>query len=174
MVVDNIDDYQIFRKAQTGKSHLEYIPQVASGSVLYTSRNRDVAVDLVGDPISVPPMSVEEARMLLGDRTRGTSTEAEQDMLITELDRLPLVIKQAASYMTKRHKTIPQYLSLLQDGEVSQLKLLAHNFVDVGGEATSFNSVTVTWIISFQQIKSENLRAANLLFLMSFLDRQSM
>lgn len=131
-------------------------------------------MDLVGDPISVPPMSVEEARMLLGDRIRGTSTETEQDTLITELDQLPLAITQAASYMTKRRKTITQYLSLLQDGEVSQVKLLAHNFLDVGREAATFNSVTMTWIISFQQIKSENPRAANLLFLMSFLDRQSM
>ena len=173
MVIDNVDDSQMFRKTRTGKSHLEYIPQVANGSVLYTSRNRDVAVDLVGNPISVPPMSIEEARMLLGERVRGASTEAEQDMLLTELDNLPLAIAQAASYMTKRRKTIPQYLKLLQDGEASQLKLLAHDFFDVGREAASFNSVTMTWTVSFQQIESENPRAANLLLLMSLLDRQS-
>ncbi len=117
---------------------------MANGSVLYTSRNRDVAVDLVGNPISVPLMSVEEARMLLGERVRGASTEAEQDMLLIELDNLPLAIAQAASYMTKRRKTIPQYLKLLRDGEAAQLKLLAHDFFEVGREAAISNSVTVT------------------------------
>jgi hypothetical protein len=118
-------------------------------------------------------MSIEEARMLLGERVRGASTEAEQDILLTELDNLPLAIAQAASYMTKRRKTIPQYLKLLQDGEASQMKLLAHDFFDVGREAATFNSVIMTWTVSFQQIKSENPRAANLLLLMSLLDRQS-
>lgn len=174
MIVDNVDDSQIFRETRTGKSPFEYIPQVASGSILYTSRNRDVAVDLVGDPISVPPMSPEEARMLLGDRIRGTSTIAEQDMLLAELDQLPLAIMQAVSYMAKRRKTIRQYLRLLLDGEASQLKLLAHDFVDVGNESAPFRSVKMAWIISFQQIKFENPRAADILFLMGFLDRQSM
>ena len=173
MIVDNVDDSQIFRNMRTGKSPFEYIPQVANGSVLYTSRNRDVAVDLAGDPITVPPMSGQEARMLLGDRTRGISTEAEQDALIAELDQLPLAITQAASYMNKRRKTIPQYLKLLQHGEPSRLKLLAHDFLGVGRETAPYNSVTMTWFISFQQIKSESPRAADLLSLMSFLDRQS-
>lgn len=150
-----------------------YRPKVADGSILFTSRNRDVSIDLVGDPITVEPLSPEEARRLLGDRTTGTSTDEEKDKVLAELDHLPLAITQAASYMTKRNKTVSQYLVQYQDSERSRVKLLEHRFVDTGREARSLESVATTWLMSFQQIKSENPRAANLLFVMSLMDRQS-
>lgn len=118
-------------------------------------------------------MSPEEARRLLGDRTTGTSTDEEKDKVLAELDHLPLAITQAASYMTKRNKTVSQYLVQYQDSERSRVKLLEHRFVDTGREARSLESVATTWLMSFQQIKSENPRAADLLFIMSLMDRQS-
>ncbi|KAH6664032.1 hypothetical protein B0J14DRAFT_523480 [Halenospora varia] len=172
MVVDNVDDAQIFARMPSGKSPLEYLPKLAGGSILFTSRNRDVAMDLANDPITVTPLSVEEARMLLRERTNRTSTDAEMDALLHELDYLPLAITQAASYMTKRNKTVSQYLALFRDSETSRIKLLEHQFVDAGREAKSLESVATTWFISFQHIKSQNPRVANLLFLMSLMDRQ--
>lgn len=146
---------------------------MGNGSILYTSRNRDVTLNLVNDPITIPSLSVQEARKLLSERTKRASTDAEKDLLLTELDHLPLAITQAASYMTKRNKTVSQYLTLFREGEASRVKLLEHQFVDTGREAKSLESVATTWLMSFQQIKSENPRAANILFLMSFMDRQS-
>jgi tetratricopeptide (TPR) repeat protein len=146
-------------------------PQVANGLILYTSRNRDVCMDLVGEKhtISVSPLDAAEARLLFGESTRQTSTQEEQDALLTELGHLPLAIKQAASFMTKRHKTIAQYLNLFRDSEQSTIALLNHMFVDT--EAVS--SVSTAWMISFKFIKAENPQAARLLFLMSLMDRDS-
>jgi len=147
-------------------------PQVANGKILYTSRNRDVSVDLVGEEhtLTVSPLGALEARLLFGESTRLASTRDEQDELLTELGYLPLAIKQAASFMTKRHKTISQYLQLFQDSEQSTIALLNHIFVDT--EAAS--SVSTTWLTSFKFIQAENPHAARLLYLMSLMDRDSM
>jgi tetratricopeptide (TPR) repeat protein len=128
-------------------------------------------VDLVGEKytITVSSLGAAEARLLFGESTRRTSTQEEQDKLLTELGHLPLAIKQAASFMTKRHKTIPQYLSQFRDSEQSTITLLNHMFVDT--EAAS--SVSTAWLISFNFIQAENPRAARLLFLMSLMDRDS-
>ena len=146
---------------------------MAQGAILYTSRNRDVSIDLVGCPINVPPLTSQEARLLLGERTRSESTEAEQELLLTELDYLPLAITQAASYMKKRRKTVSQYLQLFQGSDESRIRLLGHTFVDIGRETSTSDSVSATWLISFRYIKSENPGAAELLFLMSLMDRES-
>ncbi|KAE9372564.1 TPR-like protein [Stipitochalara longipes BDJ] len=171
MIIDNADDAHIFDKTENGKSALEYLPQIGKGSILYTSRNRDVSLDLVGDEhiITVSPLCAVEARLLFGESTRLTSTQDEQDALLTELGHLPLAIKQAASFMTKRHKTISQYLKLFRDSEQSTIALLNHMFVDT--EAAS--SVSTAWLISFKFIQAENPQAARLLFLMSLMDRDS-
>ncbi|KAK0105105.1 hypothetical protein ONS95_004532 [Cadophora gregata] len=173
MVVDNVDDNEVFEKMTSGKSPFEYLPKIANAIILFTSRNRDICLNLVNDPIIVEPLSRDFARKLLGDRTKGDSTDEEKDILLAELDHLPLAITQAASYMAKRNKSVPQYLLLFQDSERSRVKLLEHKFVDTGREARSLESIATTWLMSFEQIKSENPRAANLLFTMSLMSRQS-
>jgi len=64
MIVDNVDEVQTFFKERLfGKPIVEYIPQSAKGSVLYTSRNGDIGVDLTADrnPILIPSMEFKEA-----------------------------------------------------------------------------------------------------------------
>ncbi|KAK5309438.1 hypothetical protein LTR70_010288 [Exophiala xenobiotica] len=63
MIIDNVDDkHVLFEKTDTDKSLLEYIPQTRKGSILYTSRNRDVGIDLIQDePIEVTFMDEAEA-----------------------------------------------------------------------------------------------------------------
>lgn len=129
-------------------------------------------MDLVGHPIHVPPMSLEEARMLLGDCIEGDII-SEQDVLLQELENLPLAIMQAVSFMVKRRKTITQYLELFRHSEASRQTLLEHKFVSIGRQAASFDSVAATWTMSFQQIHSENASATDLLYLMSLFDRES-
>lgn len=128
-------------------------------------------MDLVGEKhtIIVSPLSAAEARLLFGESTRQTSTQEEQDTLVTELGHLPLAVKQAASFMTKRHMTISQYLRHFRDSEQSTITLLSHMFVDM--EAGS--SVSTAWLISFKFIEAENHQATRLLFLMSLMDRDS-
>jgi hypothetical protein len=174
MIVDNVDDGSMFFEERNffGKTLSEYIPQSSKGSVLFTTRNRDLGVDITPDqdPIDVPLMSLEEARTLLGDKIRGESTEIEQLELLEELDYLPLAITQAAAFMAKRRNTVSQYIGLYQQSDSRKIQLLSHKFADSRREASPMESVVTTWVISFEYIRTENPRAADLLSLMSCLD----
>lgn len=176
MIVDNVDDRNMFFETFTyaGKALREYIPQSFKGSILYTTRNRDIGVDLALDrvPITVPSMDAEEAQALLGQRIRAESTETEQLELFGELVYLPLAISQAAAFMAKRRKSVAEYIKLYRGSESTRIKLLGQRFNYHGREVRPLESVVTTWWISFNYIKTENPRAAEILSTMSFLDQQ--
>ncbi|KAH8665059.1 hypothetical protein BGZ60DRAFT_565234 [Tricladium varicosporioides] len=174
MIVDNVDDDHVFKPLSNGKSLFDYLPKsaLAKGSILYTSRSRDISLDLAEDPINVPPLSPEEGLRLL-QTSDETATIESKNALLQELDYLPLAIMQAVSFMIKRKKTILQYLELFHHSEELRLTLLKHKFISQGRQTATFDSVAATWIVSFQQIRSEDLEASNLLCLMSLLDRDS-
>ena len=176
MIVDNVDDRNMFFETFTyaGKALREYIPQSFKGSILYTTRNRDIGMDLALDrvPITVPSMDVQEAQALLGQRIRAESTETEQLELFGELVYLPLAISQAAAFMAKRRKSVAEYIRLYRGSESTRIKLLGQRFNYHGREARPLESVVTTWWISFNYIKTENPRAAEILSTISFLDQQ--
>lgn len=176
MVVDNVDDASVFYEQRLlGKSMAEYVPQTPNGRILYTTRSRDIAVDLSSDrdPIQVGFMSTEEANELLDKSIRDASSSDERLDLLQELDYLPLAITQAMAYMAKRRISMVQYLELFKASDVAKIRLLNHEFSDHGREGRASDSVAKTWMISFDLLKSNHPRAADLLSSMSFLDRQS-
>ena len=176
MIVDNVDDRNMFFDTLTdaGKALREYIPQSSRGSILYTTRNRDIGMDLALDraPITVPSMDAQEAQALLGQRLIAETPETEQLELLEELVYLPMAIAQAAAFMTKRRKSVAEYIKHYRGSESTRIRLLGQRFNYHGREARSLDSVVTTWWISFNYIKTENPRAAELLSIMSFLDRQ--
>ena len=109
MIIDNVDSVEaFFNKPLHGKPLVEYVPQSAKGSVLYTSRNRDIGVDLTldRDPVMVSSMSSKEALQMFSKDLTSHSTVEERKALLEELDHLPLAITQAVAYMAKRRKSI--------------------------------------------------------------------
>jgi hypothetical protein len=62
-------------------------------------------------------MTMAEGLSLLRGRIDGRSTMEELSELLEELEYLPLAITQAAAFMTKRRKTIPQYLDLYRKSD---------------------------------------------------------
>ena len=176
MIFDNVDDSGFFEElTSTGKTLREYVPQSKNGTIIYTTRNRDIGIDLSAerDPIFVPSMELEEARDLLGKRTRAESTMEEQLELLDALVYLPLAISQAVAFMVKRNKSVTEYMKLYSQSESARIKLLGQRFNSHGREARPLESVVTTWWISFNHIKSENFRAAELLSVMSFMDNQN-
>lgn len=176
MVVDNVDNASDFFEMQLlRKSMYEYVPQSSNGSVLYTTRNRDIAVDLASDqdPIDVGSLSTEEANQLLDKYVRDASTGDERLEFLQALNCIPLAITQAVAFMAKRRKSITQYLELFEKSDTAKARLLNYEFSDHGREARALDSVARTWMISFNLIKSNHPRAADLISLMSFLDPQS-
>ena len=177
MIFDNVDDRNTFFETYTyaGKALREYVPQSSKGSILYTTRNMDIGMDLALDrsPITVPSMDAQEALALLGQRIRAESAETEQLDLLEELVYLPLAISQAAAFMAKRRKSVAEYVKLYRDSESTRIRLLGQRFNYHGREARPLESVVTTWWVSFNYIKTENPRAAEILSMMSFMDQQA-
>ena len=177
MILDNVDDRNMFFEnySYAGKALREYVPQSSKGSIIYTTRNMDIGMDLAlnRSPINVPSMDADEALALLGQTIRAESTETEQLDLLEELVYLPLAISQAAAFMAKRHKSVAEYVKLYRDNESTRIRLLGQRFNYHGREARPLESVVTTWWVSFDCIKTENPRAANILSMMSFMDQQA-
>jgi Tetratricopeptide repeat len=177
MIVDNVDDASFFgRNKSTDRALSDYVPKGPKGSILYTTRSRDVAMDLTPDknPIGIPFMNPTEARALLGGNFLGLTPEQIIMELLEELDRLPLAIAQASAYIQKRQMGVAEYLETYRNSNSFKIVFLSHEFVDQskGPDAKPKDSVAATWMLSFNYIKSVNSRAADLLCLISFLDRQ--
>lgn len=187
MILDNADDKDVFfdqrptansqiPEAQRSSGPLiTYLPQTSrGGSVLITSRNRDVAfrlTDSVKNLIDVPYMSKEDAVALLCKKLPDDqSSDEEKFELVELLEYLPLAITQAASYISAKRTrmTIARYSNILRKNE----DILLRDMGDLRRDPTIPSSVLLTWHISFDQINEENRPAAELLFLMSVLDRQ--
>lgn len=175
LVVDNADDAKLLLD-KTTSSLAQYLPSNKNGSILFTTRNRGVAVDLVGtqpeDIITVGEMDRDEARQLL---TMGLKDEQVRDAastasLLDLLANLPLAIKQATSYMAKTGITITRYLDDYRssNADESMAKLLSRDFEDRTRYRGTNNPVATTWLISFEHISRDNQLAAEYLRLICF------
>ncbi|KAF2239753.1 TPR-like protein [Viridothelium virens] len=201
MIIDNADDVDVFTCRSAGgrgsgdefasraaSTLLDSIPQSSNGSILITSRSRDVAFRLTGDYaniIGVRPMDQAHALTLLRNQLKGSFGRdyTEQDgmgqedatALVAALDYMPLAISQAAAYISQRapRATVSKYLQGLREGDRDRAKLLQMDLGDTRRDGTASNSIITTWQISFEHIRRERPSATRLLSLMSFFNRQS-
>ena len=176
MVVDNLDDRAGFLEgsehSETEKALCEYVPQSARGTILYTTRSRDIGIDLSPkrDPIMVQCLNFDEAQALLGESLVSRTSEDDQLALFKSLAYFPLAISQATAFMIKRRKRVADYLNLLQDNSTRSQILSQRGYHHDRAERSS-ESIVSTWWVTFRLIQRENARAAELLAMMSLLDR---
>ncbi|RGP77945.1 kinesin light chain [Fusarium longipes] len=186
LVLDSADDSDVFlKKASEGNNDerklIEYLPHSQNGSILITTRNRDLAFRLAGPHESVHevgPMTQEEAMRLLENRL-GTLSDANAAAdLVRSLDLVPLAISQAAAYIRMRQPrtSLERYLGEFRQSESKRAWLLSNDAGDLrrdlrqdGGAS---NAILITWQVSFDEIRSKDPSAADLLSLMSFFNRQ--
>ena len=180
IILDNADDQKVFfglrivNAIRCGPPLFLYLPQTSKGRVIITSRNRNAAFRLSNAPeliIDVSPMGAEDAKNLLKRKLpHDQSSDTEIMKLLETLEHLPLAITQAAAYIGMNHTrlTVSKYLAYLRKNE----KILLKDMGDLRRDHDVPNSGLKTWQISFDQIKSYHPQAANLLSLMSVLDRQ--
>jgi tetratricopeptide (TPR) repeat protein len=190
MIIDNADDLNVFscpsdrRKgskddvsSNAAATLLESLPQSPNGSILITSRSRDVAFRLTGsyaDIIRVHPMDQAHALALLRNKLEGSFEQDDAVALVEALDYMPLAITQAAAYISQRapRATVSRYLQDLRNGDRDRAKLLDMDIGDSRRDGTASNSIIATWKISFEHIRRERPSATRLLSLMSLFDRQ--
>jgi tetratricopeptide (TPR) repeat protein len=194
MVVDNADDADVFFSpplsaqaagaadpSEAAELLSDFLPQSPNGSVLVTSRSRDVAYRLTGSHASiveVKPMEEDDALALLQKKLRlraDAAIDAEKAKeLVQALDRMPLAITQAAAFVVQRapRMTIARYLDELHKSDRGRAKLLKQDVGDSRRDGRASNSIIATWQISFEHIRRAAPAAARLLSLMSLFDRQ--
>ncbi|KAJ5946197.1 hypothetical protein N7454_003036 [Penicillium verhagenii] len=164
------------------KALIEYIPLSQNGSVIITSRSREVALKMVHfkDIIDVNPMERSKALDLLRN-TLNKSEDLDQSedslssqQLVKELDFMPLAIVQAASFIRERgcRYSVTQYLQEFQESDREAIKLLKKEASNLNRVPEAKNSILVTWQISFDYIRHTKPSAADLLSLMSLFDRE--
>ncbi|KAJ6133755.1 hypothetical protein N7523_000077 [Penicillium sp. IBT 18751x] len=191
LVLDNVDDDELLRKPlatrtdtqENGQNHvltqppLSYLLGSSNGSIIVTSRNKRVALEIAGqtkDLIDVQPMNMTEAVDLMQNKLDSYTERADVLQLVEELEYMPLAIVQAASYITHRSPrcSIAQYLDKLRQSDRHAAKLLNHEGLHTFRDWEAKNSILLTWQISFDHIRRIRQTAADLISLMSFFDWQ--
>ena len=192
MVVDNADNRDVVFGAWSGemngpaatpsrnKSMSDYLPVSSNGSIVVTSRNREVleGLDICDeDRLDVGPMEVHVAQALLRRKLKRAERESVSEdgmKLVQELDCIPLAIAEAAAYINQRtpRVTVSRYLELLVNDDTEKTKLLAKAIRDPRRDGRASSSVIATWFVSFEHIRQTRRSAAGLLSLMSLFDRE--
>jgi tetratricopeptide (TPR) repeat protein len=181
LVVDNADDIELlFGKAETtsdcvtASSLAQYLPFNRKGSILFTTRNHEVAVNLADsrkNVITIKEMSRDEAFKLLEislEEYQIRDTE-NTTKLLDFLANLPLAIRQASAYMAKKQISTTKYLEFCQSSDKDMIDLLCRDFEDRHRYKESQNPVATTWLISFRHISDHDPLAADYLRFMCFL-----
>ncbi|CAI7627788.1 unnamed protein product [Penicillium glandicola] len=191
LVLDNVDDDELLRKPLATRTDaqanaqdhtstqppLRYLLGASNGSIIITSRNKAVALEIAGHKkhlIDVEPMKMAEALDLMQHKLDSWDERADLVQLVEELEFMPLAIVQAASYITHRSPrcSASQYLQKLRQSDRQARELLNHEGLNTDRDWEAKNSVLLTWQISFDHIRRVRQSAADLLSLISFFDWQ--
>ena len=182
LILDSADDRDVFYSptssdARNGRPFATYLPQSPNGSIVITTRNKDLAFRLTGrrqNIIEVGPMTQTDALTLLEKKLGSLPDIDVAADLVRVLDLVPLAISQAAAYIQARapRSSPEKYLVEFRESERKRRRLLEHDAGDLRRDGGVSNAILTTWQISFDHIRSQRRSAADLLSLMSFFDRQ--
>ncbi|KAI9779071.1 MAG: hypothetical protein M1839_007737 [Geoglossum umbratile] len=188
LVLDNADDMEILFGSnphtslqQNGRelatALASHLPRGSSGSIIITTRDTRVGEVLANrqKPILLLPFTTADAERLLRRKVpeNGKLDKAESIELLEALSYLPLAITQAAAFINENDTTITEYLEMLRGGNSDTEDILKEDLLDPSRDPELSNSVFQTWKLSFDQIRKQKPRAAEILSLMAVLDRQA-
>ena len=181
LVVDNADDIELlFGKAETTTDCVtaspltQYLPFSRKGSILFTTRNHEAAVNLANSResvITIKEMSRDEAFKLLEINLEEYQIRDTENTtkLLDFLANLPLAIRQVSAYMAKKQISTTKYLEFCQSSDKDMIDLLSRDFEDRHRYKENQNPVATTWLISFRHISDHDPLAADYLRFMCFL-----
>ncbi|KAF4632131.1 hypothetical protein G7Y89_g5991 [Cudoniella acicularis] len=178
LIVDNADDLNLLYKRVNesdesvgSRALADYLPFSRKGSILFTTRNYQAAVNLAGtNVVIVKEMTESDSLRLLETSLINKGivvAEGGAKKLVILLTYLPLAIKQAAAFINQQQTTISDYLGIYESSNQELIELLSKDFEDQGRYRNIKNPITSTWLISFRQIQEYDLLAAEYLYIMS-------
>ncbi|KAL2849950.1 hypothetical protein BJY01DRAFT_245746 [Aspergillus pseudoustus] len=172
LIFDNADDMEMWTKgSETVPPLKDILPHNEKGRVLFTIRNRNLAVKLVSSKVvQVADMDKDTTLDMLDKLLIDKALLEDQQVTATLLEQLcflPLAISQAAAYIKKNGISLSDYLSLLANQEADTVELLSENFEDDGRYSEIQNPVITTWLIFFDQVRQVNKLAVEYLSFMA-------
>ncbi|KAF7185169.1 Regulatory protein AfsR [Pseudocercospora fuligena] len=180
LILDNADDERILvhHPSISSNTIAPYIPQKIGCAVLITSRVFQAGMTLVGDNnkyiLNIEALSTQDAaQLILQKNPQGRACTPELACrLAEELDCIPLAIVQAMAYINRRHlSSVAGYLDRLRSSEE---QLLGESFTDHRRRLNDVpNPVLHTWTVSLQQIVADRPSAAERLYTICWLDKDS-
>lgn len=183
LIIDNVDDKAILDE-NDGKGKgtfklLSCIPKARHGHVLFTTRYRNVALELAADTVHLDHMPEVEALNLIRTSLKDDwhdDQAKEGRKLLEELSCIPLAIVHACCYMRKNQNTIADYLELYRESEENRAELLEEPIsgLNTADDEAPKTALTTTWL-SLDRLRADEasgMLAIELLAVMSFLDRQ--
>ena len=147
----------VFDSAESPETVRPFFPTNGPGEILITSRNSDWAG--IASPLEVAVFAREESKELL--RRRGPEIDDEEaDRLAEKLGDLPLAIEQAATWLAETGMPVREYLRLF-DEKVAEI-------LDTSAPADYAASVGAAWNVSFDELRTRNPAAHQLLQVCAF------
>jgi nucleoside phosphorylase/tetratricopeptide (TPR) repeat protein len=178
LIYDNTDDMDMWITTRSNVSPAlkSFLPYSHQGYIIFTSRNRQLAVKLAGPAlITLPEMDEETATNMLRILLVQNDLEDHETVttLLQQLTFLPLAITQAAAYINETDISLADYVSLLKEQEEETIELLSKDFEDKWRYTEITNPVAMTWLISFDQIRQRDSLAAEYLSFMACIDARN-
>jgi nucleoside phosphorylase/tetratricopeptide (TPR) repeat protein len=175
LIFDNADDTEMWlATSHTAPALEDFLPESEQGRILFTTRNRKLAMKLAPfNTVPIPDVDKETALKILQrtleceDLLKDNITTAT---LLEQMAFLPLAITQASAYIIENGISLSTYLALLQEQEQGAVELLSEDFRDPGRYKDIQNPVITTWLISFKQIQRQDQLAADYLSFMACID----
>ncbi|EED17856.1 kinesin light chain, putative [Talaromyces stipitatus ATCC 10500] len=172
LIFDNADDIDMWVNGNNDTLPLKnFLPVNNHGHVIFTTRNRELAVDLAS-PYVIHVRELDEKTGMEFLEKSLVRTDLLHDSrttiaLLEQLTFLPLAISQATAYINKKDIMLSDYLILLEEQEADVVELLSKDFGDNGRYNDIQSPIAKTWLISFSQVQKLDQLAAEYLSLMA-------
>ena len=180
LILDDLDDVALlkpgFKETSRRASITTFLPKNASGCVLLTTRNTKVGHLVAGrsNTISIGPIDQEVGIRIIRQRLPDFIAFSDEDLntLLEILEYLPLAITQACSFIAENNISVSEYVEVFRGNSEDVLELLSEDLPDITRDQFRPNAIIRTFLMTFDQIRSESPKAADFLSLMSMLDWQ--
>lgn len=147
----------VFDAADSPEAVLPFFPRNGPGEILITSRNSDWAG--IARPLELAVFTRAESIELLG-RRGPEITHEDADALAEKLGDLPLAVEQAAAWRAVTGMPVREYLRLFDESVAEILDTATAPDYEV--------SVAAAWNVSFEELKTRNPAAHQILHICAF------
>ncbi|KAI5783272.1 hypothetical protein FPQ18DRAFT_266860, partial [Pyronema domesticum] len=158
----------------------EFIPGGSKGTIIVTTRDREVARDLANQNVIIktelrPEQAMEVFYQHYSNTESMPDDTAALTRLLMELQYLPLAIVQVAAYLDlNRSITISRYLEIFTGTKESQQRLLSKPHHNIWrGKNKNAETILTIFSISFRQLRQQSKLADSFLQFMACIDRKA-